>query len=360
MRFDEKSVDCANNPLRGRRAFLAGALLPVLAGCRSTPQFVDAAGRPLEGSLAAMERVVINGVEQSVWLRGRSVRNPILLILHGGPGASESALLRHFNTDLEQDYLVCYWEQRGTGRSWRPQLDAASMSIAQILDDLDRLVDLLLRRFGEDKVVLLGHSWGTVLGVLYSQRHPAKVARYIGVAQVVNVVAAQEAELAFALEQARQRRDDRAITALAGLGNPPFGVDAALELEGWTARFGGLFAGGLDKGDLIMAALRASEANLLDLALFGLGNRFSLRALWREYLQVALDKTVPRLGVPVLLVLGRHDRHVSSELAARWFASLQAPGKRLVWFEQSGHNPPFEEPARFNALLREVARHGAG
>lgn len=353
-------MTCMNNPLPQRRALLASALLPVLGGCRSTPQFVDASGHPREGSLATMERMEINGEAQSVWLRGRSVRNPILLVLHGGPGASESALLRHFNTDLEDHYLVCYWEQRGTGRSWRPGLDAASMTIMQMLDDLDRLLDLLLRRFGQDKVLLLGHSWGTVLGVLYAQRHPAKVARYIGVAQVVNTVAAQELELAFALEQARQRGDERAGAALAKLGKPPFDVDAALELEGWTARFGGLFAGELDKGDLMLAALRASEANLLDLALFGLGNRFSLRALWREYLQVALDRTVTRLGVPVLLVLGRHDRHVSSELAARWFASLQAPEKRLAWFERSGHNPPFEEPARFNALMREVATQGAG
>jgi pimeloyl-ACP methyl ester carboxylesterase len=149
------------------------------------------------------------------------------------------------------------------------------MGIEQMVADLDQLVDRLLQRFGRRKVVLLGHSWDTVLGVLHASRFPSKIAAYFGAAQVVNVVAARQEELGFALGEARKRNDARAMAALSKLGPPPLGVEQALELEEWTERFGGLFAGRLRKRDLIMAALHTGEANLLDLALFGLGNRFS-------------------------------------------------------------------------------------
>jgi proline iminopeptidase len=331
-------------------------LLCLLAGCRSTPPFRTPSGELLEGSVAAMETLSINGVDQSVWFRGRSTRSPIVILLHGGPGASEAALFRHFNPELERELLVVYWEQRGTGRSWSPGLDARGMTIEQLVADLDGLVDHVRRRFGQPKVALLGHSWGTVLGVIYAARHPQKVTAYIGVAQVVNPVAAQEEELAYCLAAAETAGDERALSSLRSLGRPPFNVEKALALERWTERYGGLLAGGLAKRDMIAAALRSDEANVFDLVLFGLGNRFSLRALWREYLGIRFDATHRSLDVPMLLVLGRHDHHVSARLAETWFQALDAPGKRLAWFERSAHNPPFEQPAEFNALVLRTLR----
>ncbi|HEY0824582.1 MAG TPA: alpha/beta hydrolase, partial [Ramlibacter sp.] len=117
------------------------------------------------------------------------------------------------------------------------------------------------------------------------------------------------------------------------------------------------FHGSMRTRDLLRAALQAEETSVLDVALFGLGNRFSLEKLWPEYSAVDLLAQATRLEVPVTLMLGRHDRHVPSELAQRWQSLLQAPARRLVWFEQSAHNPPFEEPARFVA---EVVRAAGG
>ena len=102
--------------------------------------------------------------------------NPALILLHGGPGASESALFRHYNAELEKYFLAVYWEQRGTGRSYHSDLAPESMTIEQFLRDLDEVVELVKRRFHKDKVVLLGHSWGTALGTIYSFRHPKKLA----------------------------------------------------------------------------------------------------------------------------------------------------------------------------------------
>jgi pimeloyl-ACP methyl ester carboxylesterase len=133
-----------------------------------------------------METMNIGGISQNIWFRGLDKRNPALVILSGGPGVSEAALFRHYNSALEQYFLVVYWEQRGAGRSYHSDIPAESMTIAQFLRDLDEVVELVKRRFDKDKVVLLGHSWGTVLGTIYAYQHPEKVSAYVSIAQITD------------------------------------------------------------------------------------------------------------------------------------------------------------------------------
>lgn len=327
------------------------AVAIVLAGCVHTEPFRDAAGSELPGSIARMEMLAINGLPQSLWLRGADTRKPALVIVHGGPGVSESALLRHYNAELEHHFLVVYWEQRGTGRSWRADIPAQSMTIAQFVRDLDEVVEHVRKRFGKDKVALLAHSWGTVPGTIYAAGHPDKVAAYVGVAQVADMPRGQQLEYEFALAAARRRADAAALSGLHALGEPPHTVDQTLALGRWTEAFGGVFHGGLSTGRLILAALSTDEAGLLDLVRFGRGNRFSLDHLWPEFSRVDLSRRYTEFEVPMFFFLGRHDRHVPSVLAARWFDRIRAPAKQLVWFERSAHNPPFEEPAAFNRAL---------
>lgn len=101
-----------------------------------------------------------------MWVRGVDRRRPLLVVLQGGPGTSEGALFGHYDADLERHFVVVQWEQRGTGRSYHADIAPESMTVAQLLADLDQLVDALRQRFGQQRVVVLGHSWGTVLGTL--------------------------------------------------------------------------------------------------------------------------------------------------------------------------------------------------
>jgi len=177
--------------------------------------------------------------------------------------------------------LVVYWEQRGTARSFHGDIPPESMTVAQFVRDLDEVVELVRQRFGKEKVVLLGHSWGTVLGTIY--------------------------------------------------------------------------AGTLSTGKLIWATLSTDEANLVDLVQFGRGNRFSLAQLERERTQIKLRDRYRSFNVPILFLLGRYDRYVPAVLAKAYFETIEAPCKRLVWFEESAHNPPFEEPEKFKeVLIKEV------
>lgn len=301
-----------------------------------------------------METVSIGGIPQQVWFRGLDRHNPALLILHGGPGASEAALFRHFNGELERHFLVVNWEQRGTGRSFQAGIPPESMTIAQLLHDLDDVVELIKKRFHKKGVILLGHSWGTALGTIYAHQHPEKVTAYVGIGQAANMPQGERVSYDYALRQAMARGDKKAVEALREIGPPPHGVDAMLISRRWVERFGGAFHGDLSTGKLIWAALSTDEANVMDLILFGRGNRFSLERLWQEFSRLDLTR-YKTFKMPVFFLLGRDDWQVPATLAASYFESIEAPCKRLVWFERSAHNPPFEEPGRFNSvMIREV------
>lgn len=339
-------------------AFLRHAAIVVLlflsSGCVHTVPFRDAAGNVIPGSIASMETITIGRIPQSIWFRGISTSNPPLILLHGGPGASESALFRHYNSVLEQHFTVVYWEQRGTGRSFRSDIPPESMSIAQFVRDLDEVVEQVRSRFNKEKVVLAAHSWGTVPGIIYASRYPEKVSAYMGIAQVADVPEGRRLSYDFALSEAKKRENANAISELEVIGPPPYAsVDERLMTGKWVERFGGTFHARLSTGRLIWSALNTDEANLIDLIRFGQGNRFSLVQLEDEISRLNLSEHCRLFKVPIFFLLGRYDMHVPAVLAERYFKKIEAPCKQLVWFEHSAHNPPFEEPARFNHLLIE-------
>jgi pimeloyl-ACP methyl ester carboxylesterase len=338
-------------------ATAAPALLMFFTACAAhTAPFRDSLGRRIPGSVATMTDAAIGGVEQRLWFRGIDVDRPAVILLHGGPGASEAALFRRFNAALEDEFLMVYWEQRGTGRSYRSTIPPESMTIDRFVRDLDDVVELVRGRFDKRRVVLLGHSWGSAIGLLYAARHPEKVAAYVGVGQVADMRDGERLSYEFALQEARRRKHRDAIDALRAIGPPPHTVSRMLTSRRWVERFGGSFHADLSTGRLIWAALQTDEANLIDLIKFGEGNRFSLKHLWTEFRNVDLDDRLTKFEVPIVFMLGRYDHQVPAVLAARYFERIEAPAKRLIWFENSAHNPPFEEPARFNRVLVDVLR----
>jgi pimeloyl-ACP methyl ester carboxylesterase len=176
-----------------------------------TPPFRTVAGEILPGSIAELGYHRLGGVDQWVMIRGESLTNPPLIHLHGGPGFSETRLFRHFNASLERSFTVVYWDQRGAGKSFARNIERSSMTVEQFIADLDELVDAVRIRVGMDKVAIFGHSWGSVLGVLYAARFPQKVAAYVGSGQIGDWPAAESASYAFVLAEARTLEGARLV-----------------------------------------------------------------------------------------------------------------------------------------------------
>lgn len=328
----------------------------------TTPPFDDPSGTVTAGSIATIERINLGGVEQSVLIRGRSTKAPILIWLHGGPGNDETGLLRYHNAVLEDHFLVVYWTQRGTGRSYHSDIPASSMTLAQFVADLDQLVGVLKSRFGQKKVVLAAHSWGTNIGVAYAQAHPENVAAYLGIGQIANSAEGERRAYAFTLAEAKRRGDSEALAELTRIGPPPYPFSTILEQRVWLNKFGGAWHKPTSLVDLMRTSFKASEATWYDLALFDLGQNFSGNALADQVARFDWMHQATVFRMPVFIVAGRFDHNTDAELAHAYFTAIKAPEKRFKWFEQPAHSPLFEEPQAFNAFMIDdvlpVVLHG--
>jgi len=169
-----------------------------------TAPFRGPHGELLSGSIAVIAYRRLGGLDQWVMIRGKSVANPPLVLLHGGPGLSETGLFRHFNAPLEESFTVVYWDQRGAGKSFDRNVDRSSLTVEQPISDLDELVDAVCTRLDKTKVAIFGHSWGSALGPLYAARFPEKVTAYVGSGQIGDWAAGESASYAFALAEAQR------------------------------------------------------------------------------------------------------------------------------------------------------------
>lgn len=286
-------------------------------------------------------------------IRGENFANPLLILLHGGPGMSEMRFFRCYNGPLEKRFTVVYWDQRGAGKSFDPNIPKSTMTVEQFIVDLDALVDAMCARVGQSKVVIFGHSWGSVLGPLYAARFPAKVAAYVGSGQIGDWQAGEMASYAWALAQAQRFKNAKALNQLRSIGPPPHSVSNLWKERTWLQRFAGqLKAKALWK--MGRTLLGGPEASVFDLPNILRGFHFSLDAMWAEVSALNLLTLVPVLQMPVFFFLGRHDRWVPPEFSIAYFDMLTAPSKQLVWFEQSGHEPFVDEPTKFNQAMIEL------
>ncbi|MGN6147379.1 MAG: alpha/beta fold hydrolase [Rhizomicrobium sp.] len=340
-----------------RRTFLLSCGAAVLSGCaRPSPPF-ETNGVTLPGSIVEETYLPLKGAREYLLLRGRNRNAPVMLFLHGGPGGSETALMRLFHPQLEDHFVMAYWDQRGAGKSYSADIPASTMTIAQFLDDLDHVVDHLRARLGASKIWLLAHSWGTALGTLYAAAHSEKIAGYIGTGQVASNPMDEIHAYEFVLAEARKRNDADALEELKKIGPPPYDYDRLQVRDGLLQKFGGYFHRDFDRWSVVFRALGTPEADIRDLFRLWHGTAFSQRALWPEFARLDLTKSAPKLDVPVTFVLGRYDQRTYSPCAADYLAKMHAPEKNLVWLEDSAHNGPFEEPTKFREVVIRTAAH---
>jgi pimeloyl-ACP methyl ester carboxylesterase len=345
-------------PFAAATAVLALAAAVRFAHRGSTPRIGSRRRAGSSKSIATLEKVRIGGSDQWVLERSEDISNPIVLYLHGVPGTSQLTLNRRNTRDLERFFTVVNWDQRGAGKSYAAIRDEARMTIDQFVEDTRELSVYLLRKFGRDRLVLVGHSWGTVIGALTVSRYPELYCCYVGIGQVARMEAGERASYDFTLDQARHHGDRRAIEALVRMGPPPYDGDwrtKTVTQRRYLARYGGEVHGSRNgaMGLVLGSLLFSREYTLGDRINFFRGVLGSMRLLWPQLLHVDLFERVPRIDVPVFLMEGRHDQEVPAELAEKYFEALEAPSKELIWFDRSAHMPHSEERDRFNRTMVE-------
>ena len=293
------------------------------------------------------ERLTIGGVSQWISLRSQDIKNPILLFLHGGPGTAQISFSRKSQRQLEDSFLVVNWDQRGAGRSYSRSLRKEDMKIERFIKDAEELIEYLLKRFGQEKVYIVGQSWGTIIGAYLAARRPDLILAYCAVGQVVDMERGERISYQFTLNEARRLNNMRAIRQLEKIGPPPYArlSDAGVQRD-WLSKFhGAAYAGTLQA--TILKNITSRDLRPFDIIRFVAGAMFSLSTLEAEQNQVKIIQDVPEMKIPVYFCCGRRDYNVPFELVVEYADKLKAPQKRVVWFEHSAHVPNFEEPELF-------------
>ncbi|WP_232823555.1 alpha/beta fold hydrolase [Dyella sp. C9] len=295
----------------------------------------------------------INGIDQWISVRGKDRRNPILLFLHGGPASPAMPEAYTFQTAWEDYFTVVQWDQRGSGKTYAANTEQAmlpGMSVAGMTDDAAKLVQYLREHYGKQKIFLLGHSWGSILGVELAQQHPEWFYAYISTGQVVNGRRNEEVGYNFALRRAREEGNTTAIRELEALAPYPGDGPMTFERIGmrskWEMYYGGLAWGRKDYQFEDDAESLSPDYSRADLDAIAKGSLFSLNHLLPALMSTDFDH-VTRFGCPVIVYVGAHDYTTAHELAEEWFTHIQAPSKKLVSFADSAHMMMQEQPGRF-------------
>ncbi len=307
----------------------------------------------LEG-IDTLETVRLGGVDQWIQIRGHDRTRPLLLFLHGGPGFPQMPFA-HLNAALERDFVVVQWDQRGAGKSYSWSIPDDSMRVAQFVADAHELTETLLRRFGAQKCFLVAHSWGSLFGAQLVARYPELFHAYVGIGQAVNLPQTTQVLYDFALHSAQREGNTQAVAELRRIGPPPHRDADHRFMEKWVDHYAEKEHPSLSRAWMMELALESPVYSWADLIRIPLGFRYSYGKLWREiFYRTDLFAAAPRIDVPVYFFLGRHDTVVTSEVAQRYFNALDAPrGKRIVWFENSGHFPHFAEAERYRQVMTE-------
>lgn len=295
------------------------------------------------------EYVRINGIDQFLFHLGTSFDNPVMLYLHGGPGSVESLLTGLFQDKWEEIYTVVHWDQRGAGKTLTRNSDKLP-TVELMLQDLFEVVQYLKKKYNKKKIVLFGHSWGSVLGSIFIRKHPEEIEYYIGAGQIISMMENEQVGYNKIKELIEQAGDKKSLKKLESIGEYPGGkvvfdkvlkvrklqgkykVGLELGMDIWIA----VFKSPVFKFSDIIAFMKSFKANSKVLSFLG---SFNLRTEAKEY------------KVPVYYVLGGNDWLAPYVIAEDYFKEINAPNKEVFIIPNAGHFLMMDQPGLvFDAL----------
>jgi len=294
----------------------------------------------------------IGGRDQTMLIRGRSVDNPVLLYLAGGPGGTDIGAIRR-DVTLEQDFTVVAWDQRGAGKSYESLDPIDTFTLNQLVADTVDVTNYLRDRFNEEKIYLVGQSWGSTLGALAAEQRPELYHAFVGVGQMVSQ---RETDVMFwedALEWTEQTGNTDLAETLRRNGPPPY--DNLMDYDAFIAsEHDWNVYPEFDPSNEMPAILFVSEYSWMDRINAFKGFLDTVGTLYPQLQDIDFRQDVPRLEVPFYMIQGEHEARGRAVLAEEWFDMLEAPSKEMFIFEGSGHRAHFDRPGDFAEVMGHV------
>lgn len=304
--------------------------------------------------------VTIGGIEQYLQIRGGDRDNPIILWLHGGPGFPLTYLTYYYQTALEKDYTIVCWEQRGCGRTFYRNKSNGNLTIEQLLTDTDEVIDYLRGRFSQEKIIIIGQSWGTVLGMDYINIHPEKVAAYIGVGQVTDFsqgkIYAAESAVQMAMENDNNEDAEfleRCIEQLSKTESiEKLDVKSLEEMIITSTKY--LKCDGEMSGiKRIFAAITSPEMSWNDARWFLFASdtqniiTFQNNLVDYMYFQFDVMKSSKEYDIPICFIQGKSDWITPTNLVNDYYEVIASDKKEMIVINNAGHTPFLDNPEQF-------------
>jgi pimeloyl-ACP methyl ester carboxylesterase len=313
------------------------------------------------GGIDELKAVDIGGIKQWISVRGNDPANPILLFIHGGPGSPMMPESWVFQRPWEDFFTVVQWDQRGSGKTFSAsgRKPDQSMTLDQMQADAEQLIDMLRQTYGKKKIFLMGHSFGSVLGMRVAQHRPDGLYAYIGVGQVVNALRNEAVGYQETLAQAEAVGNQAAIEELKALapypsadGSPPPLPKISVERK-WDVALGGMRYGRTSDPETSIRSLSPAYSDY-DVESAGLGEASSTSILLSQLVSVNFDN-ISAFKCPVFFFAGAADRTTPTILVETFYRHIQAPVKKLFKIDRASHDVVFDAPGEVLVdLVRDI------
>lgn len=344
--------------IRNSILVLITALSISFSSCSHVAEVADEQGNRIDLEIQEIEQVELPDSSQWIFSSGEDADNPVILYLDGGPGGSEIGAVRRYLGPLHQYATVVCWDQRGTGKSYGVSDD---LSLEAFVGDTIEISEYLREKYGKERIYLLGHSWGSVIGVLAAQRRPDLYAAYIGAGQHINSIENDAVGWHMVHDGALREGDHKLAEKLESYGLPPFLQELP---DGRKVPDGDAYYGLLkelyhyspkapnDHRFDSMTMFFAPEHSFFDTVNIARGLVRGVKEVYPQLAFTDIEQEVPSLEVPLYIINGAYDRTCVAEITDRWFEGVSAPYKQMLYLPDSGHNGIFTDSERVIEFFR--------
>lgn len=320
----------------------------------------DQEGKMIPNSISERGEINIGDLRQTYFIRGEKPENPAMLFLHAGPGNPELPFIISRETEerLEKYFTVCYWEQRGAGASYNKSINPATMSIEQLIEDTHEMTLYLKKRFKQDKIYLMGHSFGTYLGIKTIEKYPNDYLAYFGIGQISSQRESEILAYDYMLKHAEEMNDGKSISCLMKFDRnaPNFpAMDYEVVRAELMEKYGiGTMHNNSSINTLVKDVLLFKGYTMNEKLNYPKASRFSTSCLLPYVMKDNLFNSSMSFLIPIYFLHGKYDYQVSYILSKKYFESIDAPKKEFFSFEESAHSPNMEEPELFVKIIKNI------
>jgi pimeloyl-ACP methyl ester carboxylesterase len=322
----------------------------------------DKQGNIIPNSISEKLWIEVNGINQGMFIRGENPNNPVILYLHGGPGTPLLPFISYLEKSerLEKYFTVCYWDQRGSGMTYGNSTDPSTMTVVQMVEDTRKVTEYLKSRFRQDKIYLMGQSWGTYLGVKTIEKYPENYLAYMGIGQLSNQKESERLAYEYMLQQAKDTEDKMVIEKLSKID--PYAEtfpdnDYLIKVRTKIINeYGiGMLHEGVTIGKMMKCLTIFKGYTFNEKISFLRGADYSMDYLFQKVMEDNLFESSPTFEIPFYVLQGEYDYQVSHTLAKEYLDTIKAPKKEFFSFTNSAHSPNMEEPEKFVQYICKIA-----